>query len=870
MCTKNTKVDPTENQGRLPQTVFPEFYDLVVTPDLANASFKGEERITLTVAEPTNQIQLNAIELEIGKAIIRHQDGSELVGTVKHDAETQRATISFDGTVGTGKWLLELNFTGILNNKLRGFYRSTYKDACGAEKVIAVTKFEPSDARRAFPCWDEPCFKAVFKVSLVIDKDLTAISNSAIASQTALPEGKKLVVFEPSIKMSSYLVAYMVGEFEASEPALSGDCEIRIWSIPGKKHLHSFARKVAKYSLDYFSKYFGIAYPTKKLDLIAIPDFASGAMENFGAITYRETALLLDEKTASHAELVRVADTVSHENAHMWFGDLVTMDWWNGLWLNEAFATFMAGKAVDSFMAEWKFWDSFNADKEAAFRVDGLHSTRSIEFPVVTPEDARSMFDVLTYDKGCSVLRMLELFIGEEIFRQGCAAYMRKHAYANTQTEDLWQALEDSVRANGLDIPVRELMNGWVFQPGYPVLSVKAGAVPGSIELSQSRFYYLPKAGAAAPLWHIPISLKAHTNEGTEEKTLSLAEGTSTVYLADNLDFVVANVNGNGFFRVLYDGALRRKLLQNLHKLTVSERFNFVSDLWALVQCGQLSLADYLESLKVVCIEKDESDPNVWSMIAGSLRNLRRLLNKSDAAVLQGFLALTNSLMLPKLNKIGWSATAGETTQTAQVRSLLLGSLGVFADPAVLAHCRKLFNDYKKDRASVDANLVPAMIESLASNGDAALYAEFVSLKEKAVTPQEEARLLMALASFPVANLVAKTLAGTLNGQIRVQDAPAILRNLFFNREGGDITWSFVHNNWDKLVAAYPLQGIIRLCEGITALSGLGLDEPIKNFFKTHAIKGSEKAVSQYLEMLEIANAIAKREQANFNALLRG
>lgn len=868
MCRQNTTANTVDNKGRLPKTVVPESYDLVITPNLANASFKGEETLAVVVNEPVRQFQLNSVEIVIHKAVIRHADGTEFNGEVSHDEESQRATISFSGTVGKGKWTLELSFTGILNNKLRGFYRSVYKDSAGNEKLIAVTKFEPSDARRAFPCWDEPCFKAVFKVSLVIDKSLTAISNSAIESETPLPENKKLVAFKPTIKMSSYLVAYMVGEFEASEALKSGNTEIRIWSVPGKKHLHAFALKVAKFSLDYFGQYFRIPYPSEKLDLIAIPDFASGAMENYGAITYRETSLLVDEKTASHAELVRVADTVSHENAHMWFGDLVTMDWWNGLWLNEAFATFMAGKAVNAYKPEWKFWDGFNSDREAAYRVDGLRSTRSIEFPVITPEDARSMFDVLTYDKGCSVLRMLELFIGEETFRHGCAAYMQKHAYGNTQTEDLWQAIEGAVSASGSNIPVRKMMDGWVFQPGYPIVSVELADVGGCVTLSQKPFHYLKGDETADRIWYIPVTLRAETASGIIEKTVALSTASEQFYLGEGLQRVVANANGNGFFRVRYSGELRDNLLSNLGSLTVSERYNLASDLWASVQAGMLPLRVYLESLGVICTVYGEEDPNVWSVVVGSLRSLRRILTGSEPEVGEGFLNLARGLILPKLNKLGWSTASGEKTDDAQLRSMLVGCLGAFGDKAVLAHVGKLYQSYKKNRSSVDANLVPAVIESMAANGDRKLYDEFVSLKAGATTPQEESRFLMALASFPDTRLIAKTLVGTLNGEIRVQDAPAILRNLFFNREGGELTWSFICNRWDSLVAALPLQGIIRMCEGITALVGLGLEGEIKSFFASHTIKGSEKAVAQYQEMLAVANVLAKREAEGFAGIL--
>src|SRR5207249_743181 len=317
------------------------------------------------------------------------------------------------------------------------------------------------------------------------DDGLTAISNARVVGETSLAgTGKKEVVFADSMKMSSYLVAFIVGEFEGTEPVMIGTAPLRVWAVPGKRHLAKFAQEIGSFSLSHFSGYYDIAYPGDKLDLIAIPDFASGAMENLGAITFRETALLVDEAKATRAELERVADVVSHENAHMWFGDLVTMRWWNGLWLNEAFATFMEMLAVDAWKPEWRRWDSFTVSRAAAMQVDGLKSTRPIEFPVERPEEAAGMFDVLTYEKGASVLRMLEQYLGAEAFSDGIHMYLRRHQYDNAQTSDLWHALEDSTKQ-----PVPALMDSWIFQAGYPMISVEKDGP--AIPLTQQIFPYL-------------------------------------------------------------------------------------------------------------------------------------------------------------------------------------------------------------------------------------------------------------------------------------------------------------------------------------------------------------------------------------------
>ncbi|HEU5407798.1 MAG TPA: M1 family metallopeptidase, partial [Nitrospira sp.] len=452
---------------RLPRHVIPTRYDLRLEPDLTAATFTGKVTIAITVKQTTQTILLNAVDLLLQSAVAEDSNQRQFKALIELEEKTQRAELSFQESIQPGEWRLHLSFRGELNDQLRGFYRSTYKDASGTLQTLAATQFEATDARRAFPCWDEPDFKAVFATTLVIDPHLTAISNTSVTSESA--EGsKKLVRFADSIKMSTYLVAFVVGRMEATEPVWVGKTSLRLWTVPGKQPLTPFGHEIAVASLKFFEDYYGIPYPGDKLDLVAIPDFASGAMENLGAITFRETALLVDRQTGTHAELERVADVVAHENAHMWFGDLVTMSWWNGLWLNEAFATFMEILAVDAWKPEWKRWESFSVARAAAFSVDGLVSTRPIEYPVHAPKDADAMFDILTYEKGASVLRMLEQHIGPTVFRDGVRQYLRTHAYGNADTKDLWTAL-GTVAGQ----PVPELMDGWIFQPGFPLVTAE-------------------------------------------------------------------------------------------------------------------------------------------------------------------------------------------------------------------------------------------------------------------------------------------------------------------------------------------------------------------------------------------------------------
>ncbi|HEY3167926.1 MAG TPA: M1 family metallopeptidase, partial [Candidatus Binatia bacterium] len=541
---------PNDKPYRLPTAVTPERYEVRLTPDLTTWTFSGEEKVSIQIHEPAREIVLNAAELEIHSVSLNCADGKVIRGAVTVDIENEQARLRFPEAVPVGRCELQIQFSGVLNDKLHGFYRSTYKDANGNDKPLASTQFESTDARRAFPCWDEPAFKAVYQVTLVVDEKLTAISNARVLRETVLPgTGKKEVVFADSMKMSTYLVAFIVGEFEATEPVMVGSAPLRVWAVPGKKHLANFALDIGKASLEYFSRYYGIPYPGDKLDLIAIPDFASGAMETLGAITFRETALLVDAKNATRAELERVADVVSHENAHMWFGDLVTMRWWNGLWLNEAFATFMEMLAVDAWKPEWRRWDSFTVSRAAAMQVDGLKSTRPIEFPVERPEEAAGMFDVLTYEKGASVLRMLEQYLGAEAFRDGIRLYLQRHQYGNAETTDLWDALEDSTKQ-----PVRALMDSWIFQAGYPMISVEKDGP--AIRLTQQIFRYLADGAEQDRKWHAPIFLRACTKSGVVTKIILLTDKEQRVEFDDEVDWAVVNAGGHGFYRVRYGSAL--------------------------------------------------------------------------------------------------------------------------------------------------------------------------------------------------------------------------------------------------------------------------------------------------------------------------
>jgi puromycin-sensitive aminopeptidase len=834
---------PHEKSHRLPTTVTPERYEIRLTPDLTTWTFSGEEKVSIQVHEPVREIVLNAAELEFRSVSLKLQNGTVLQGRSQLDGENEQAKVSFPEALPVGRCELQIGFSGILNDKLHGFYRSTYKDSQGQEKPLASTQFESTDARRAFPCWDEPAFKAVFQVTLMVDEKLTAISNTRVLRETLLRgTGKKEFVFADSIKMSTYLVAFIVGEFEATEPVMVGSAPLRVWAVPGKRHLADFALDIGKSSLEYFSRYYGIPYPGDKLDLIAIPDFASGAMENLGAITFRETALLVDANKATRAELERVADVVSHENAHMWFGDLVTMKWWNGLWLNEAFATFMEMLAVDAWKPEWRRWDSFTVSRAAAMQVDGLKSTRPIEFPVERPEEAAGMFDVLTYEKGASVLRMLEQYLGAEAFRDGIRLYLRRHQYGNAETTDLWDALEDSTKQ-----PVRALMDSWIFQAGYPMISVKKDGP--TLCLTQQIFGYLEDGSDQDRKWHAPIFLRASTKSGEVSRTILLTEKEQRVELADEVEWAVVNAGGHGFYRARYGGDLIDALKRDLqNRLSGVERFGLVNDSWAATLAGLTSLIDYLDLIKLL---REEGDLNVWTTVIGSSHHMHRILDDEQCASLEKQL---RALFSPAAERLSWTPRKGESELESQLRGDLIAALGTVAeDKACQERAREVYAQYEKAPDSVDRNLVPALISIVAHTGGLTEYEKFYGKFKTAQTPQDETRYLFALANFRVPELIERTLDLTINGEVRTQNSPYLMRGILLNKRARERAWSFMKAHWDEMLRQYPDNSIPRMCEGIIGLVDAKLEKEVREFFAKHPVKQGAKQMEQHLERLRVA-----------------
>ena len=839
---------------RLPRHVLPRRYEVTLDPNLDAATFGGHVVIHAEALATTRLIAINAKDLDIESVFV---DGSPAVHVL--DVESERLIISTTHDVTAGPCMIDITFTGILNDKLRGFYRSTYRDEAGLEHVIAASQMQSTDCRRAFPCFDEPDFKAIFSVSLVCDVDHLAISNGPEIERTRFDEvdGKTrdIVRFADTMPMSTYLVAFVVGRLEVTPAVDVGGVPLRLVHVPGKAHLTAFGLDVGAKSLQWFVDYYGIPYPDAKIDMVALPDFAAGAMENVGCITYRESLLLVDPATSTQAEQQLVADVVSHELAHMWFGDLVTMKWWNGIWLNEAFATFMEVAACAAYRPDWDRWTTFSLDRSAAFDTDSLTSTRSIEFEVRSPDDCEGMFDVLTYEKGGSILRMLEQYLGHERFRDGIRHYLRTHSYRNTETSDLWDAIEATVEGDGGREPVRALMDSWIWQPGYPL--VTATVEGDQLVLDQRRFSF-DTSSDIAQSWLVPVHVRI---EGVTSKHL-LTDDVLRIPLSRPEATIIVNAEGHGFYRVEYSPELLARLTPDVvSSMTTVERYCLVDDAWNAVVAGRMTAGSFLRLVDDFAQEREIA---VWQVIAGALRNVSRFVPEGDQEHLQH---RVRSIVSPALADLGWVHRAEDDDLRGKLRGLLVTLLAVNgSDDEARQKCREIFDRAVSDPSSVHPELTATATTVVASTGDESTYERMSSLFATARTPQEQLRFLYAMADFDDPTLIARTCEFALSGNVKSQNAPFVLARAMQNRRHGHIAWKFIRDNWEHANATFPVNTIIRMVQTLPTLNTPEVGAEARAFFAEHPIAQSAKTLEQVLERHTVNIALREREQGRVGA----
>ncbi|TLZ68757.1 MAG: M1 family metallopeptidase [Methanobacteriota archaeon] len=853
-----------ETNHRLPNTVRPEKYTIELRPDLNRFTFQGEESVAIRILRPAKTIVLHASQLEVTKADLRLQGGRRMpAAKIEHVKEVQRLQLTFETSIPQGDATLHLVFSGVLNDELAGFYRSKYTMADGKEGYMAATQFESTDARRAFPCWDEPAAKATFQVSLVAPDGMAAVSNTPIAEEKDLGDGTRLVRFAETPRMATYLLAFVVGPLEALGGQSRKGTKVGVRALPDRIAHGRWGLEESIRVLDYLNEYYGVPYPLEKLDHIALQDFAAGAMENWGAITYRERILLFDPATSSAQTRQNIVDVIAHETAHMWFGDLVTMEWWDDLWLNESFATWMGTKTVNALHPEWKMWTQFfGLDTISGLTLDGLRSSHPIEVTVKDPAEIREIFDDISYSKGASILRMLEQFLGEASFRRGLRNYLKEHSYGNARTEDLWRALE---AVSGQ--PVRALMGTWTRQTGFPLLDVQVTRKNGEarIALSQSRFLYGHILGTAKDRtrWKVPVQVaRAGQRKPTrflmEKANASLSLGRSRRQPDD--DWIKVNAGQSGFFRVNYpaDEWVRLRRAVAAKQLDTTDRIGLQNDAYDLTRAGYLPATTFLE---LTSEYREEDDVTAWRMIVESLHDFETLI--ADEPYLPRLDAYGRDLLRTAGKRSGWDPKPGEGHLDSLKRTTLLGRLGHYEDRGVLDEASKRFARFLKDPASLHPDLRALVFGLVAQNADKSTYDTLWDLEQKAALQEEKVRLLLALTKPRDAELLRETLRRSLTDAVRSQDAVLVITNVATSRPslGRDLAWSFVTKNWDELYRRYAEAGglLRRLVEIAQTFTTPQAAKDVERFFGTRKAPEVHRVLQQSVEKIRVNAAWRKR-----------
>ena len=844
------------NAAILPANVKPSRYRLTLEPNLDNFTFKGRETVDLEVLEPTREITLNCIEIAIQSCKVTLYGGRSLFPReTAFDEPRETATFKFDSVLPQGAATLDIDYTGELNDKLRGFYRSHYTSADGEQRFLATTQFEATDARRAFPCWDEPSLKATFEVTLVVPSDLVAVSNMPAVSESEVRPGVMAVGFAKTPAMSTYLLAFVVGDLASIEQEADGGTLVRVWATRGKEEQGRFALETSTRLLSFFNDYFGIRYPLPKLDHLAIPDFAAGAMENWGAITYREIALLVDPESSSAGTRQRVASIISHEMAHMWFGDLVTMAWWSDLWLNESFASWMGDMAVDHLFPEWEMWTQFiTADTNSGLSLDGLRNSHPIEQEVNNPAEIGQLFDAISYSKGASILRMLEQFLGGEVFRRGLHQYLVDHQYGNARTQELWDALGE---ASGQ--PVAAMMDTWVKQTGYPVLDVRTERSADGIDvaLSQSRFMYESIVGeqeADDTLWHVPVRVRTASVHEPISILMDETRATTSVKPGPSgsaEEWIKVNTLHTGFYRVKYSREDLGKLSSPIRDRTLpaADRLGIQGDTYALARAGHIPATLFLT---IVEAYKGETDASVCEDLAANLGGLDRLLWDED--YYDRAQAFLRDIFQPIGQRIGWDPKPGEGHLDALMRSTVLAQLGNYQDEDTLKEAGSRFSRYVNDPSSVHPDIRGVVFSLAATRGDRSTYDTMWELQREAALEEEKVRLLVALSRFQQTALLEETLDRSLSAEVRVHDAINVVTSVAGNRRGRDLAWDFLKASWNEFDRRYGEGGfgLMRLVSITSGFTTREKAEEVERFFSDHPAPAAERSVRQSLERIRL------------------
>jgi len=859
----------------LPANVVPRHYDLSITPNLKEFVFSGTVRIDLDVVTSTDNIELHGLDVVINSAQVTLPDGSTIgtgaaalisltgstgattkvhkcEGVVSNTEDT--IAIKFASALPVGKASLTLTYDGELNNKMCGFYRAKAM-LDGKEEYMAVTQHEPTDCRRTMPCFDEPALKATFDVTLIVPSDYTALSNMPVKEEKGVDGGKKEVKFDTTPPMSTYLLAMVVARLDFVEGKSAKGVKYRVYTMPGVTKQGEFALDVGMKVLDFFSEYFNNAYPLPKMDMVAIPDFSAGAMENWGLVTYRETALLIDEENSPLVSKQRVAYVVAHELAHQWFGNLVTMTWWTDLWLNEGFATWVGNFAIDHFYKDWDIWTQFvNQYTNRALQLDSLETSHPIEVPVQRSSQVNEIFDEISYCKGAACIMMITSYLGMDLFRKGICAYLEKHKFGNAKTEDLWLALSE---ASGKD--VKAFMGVWTKEVGYPVVSLSRA--DGKLLMAQSRFLSNGKEITQANPWWVPMTLL--DSEGkTVTCDLQTASGEVAGTSAMSSSWVKGNAAQTAFYRIRYSDELLAQLGDAIEsmKLAPVDRLGVQSDCFALAKSGQLATD---KALGIAIRYANEQDFTVWSDLAGSLGDVMGTWAKEDTEYAQ-----LQKLLLKVMNNImdvlGWTPKAGENALFPMLRPLVIGALGRNGHSAVAKEAMDRMYS-AGGWQSVPADLRFAVYSIVVAHGGAEGFEAVFKVFQNAEMAEERVRALRGLGYTKDNALIDRLLGMTLDDTVRAQDVFYVFGTLAGNRHAMDRAWAFIKTNWDAINKMFSsgqfLLGRI-LKSATSAFASEAMAVEVEAFFKDKDTPGAERSISQALETIRLNAQWLERDRA--------
>jgi puromycin-sensitive aminopeptidase len=853
----------------LPSSVRPISYDLSLTPHLQEFTFDGEETVTILVKQSTEKIVLHAKELQIKSARFKSsQSGHDWINAhdITLDEKADTATFDFKQQLPVGEAALHIVFTGILNDQMAGFYRTKYSVG-NEQRWGACSQFEPTDARRALPCWDEPNVKAIFTVTLIIPKELLGLSNMPVDWEKVEEEKKlKTIKFLPSPIMSTYLLAFVVGEYDFIEGRSEEGIVFRCYTPVGKTHLGRFALDVGVKALSYYTKIFGIGFPLPKIDMIAIQEFAAGAMENWGLITYREAALLIDPAQSSAGRKQAVARTVSHELAHQWFGNLVTMDWWTWLWLNEGFARWVEHLSVNHQFPEWDIWTQFASEvKGSALALDSMKTSHPVEVDVKHPAEINEIFDIISYAKGASVIRMLSYYLGEDTFLKGLHLYLTRHSYANAASDDLWRALEEASGGK----PVRDIMLTWTRKIGYPYVTIEPTHAEGdttTFAVRQSRFLISGEKDEES-LWAIPLGVwkEGETGAGHRPEFFLITEKEQRIKVQlPPHHWIKFNAAGTGLYRVNYAASMLPGLGRAVREksISASDRLGLQDDLYALAKSGIIGSGDYLSFLLNY---RDEKEYPVWADISGNLGAFAHIL-AGDEELEPKFNAFVINLFKPLANSLGWDAKPDEHHLTALLRGLVIERLGNAGDRETVEEARARFKRFLADPtpAVLPPDLRYPVYKIVISEGDEAEWEELSSFYRRTDLSEEQRRCLQALGFTKIPSLIRRLLELSLSDEVRNSDCPFPLAAAGANPKGRNMTWEFMKEKWDVIDKKFGgglflISSIIGACTSSFTVEEKA--DEIEQFFKEHPSPSAERKIQQSLERIRMNAKWLRRER---------